>query len=82
MPRTKLSKEDQKTLNKLAELLKKYRLKAGYTSYEVFAYENDISRTQYGKYEAGVTNISLTMLIKILKALNVSLSDFSKELEK
>ena len=51
--------------------------KAGYTNYEYFAYENNISRPQYGKYEAGA-NIQLNTLMKILKALNVSLEEFFK----
>jgi len=57
--------------------LKHFRKKAGYTNYEYFAYENNFSRPQYGKYEAGA-NIQLNTLMKILKALNVSLEEFFK----
>lgn len=64
-------------LKKVAERLKHYRKKAGYTSYEFFAYENGFSRPQYGKYEAGA-NITIATLSKILKALNVSFEEFFK----
>lgn len=69
--------DEQIILKKVGERLKYYRRKAGYTNYEYFAYENDISRPQYGKYEAGA-NIQLNTLIRILKGLNVSLEEFFK----
>lgn len=62
-------------LKKIGERLKYFRKKAGYTNAEYFAYENNISRPQYGKYEAGA-NIQLNTLIKILKAMNVTLEEF------
>jgi transcriptional regulator with XRE-family HTH domain len=62
-------------LKKIGERLRYFRKKAGYTNSEYFAYENNISRPQYGKYEAGA-NIQLNTLIKILKAMNVSLEEF------
>ena len=71
---------ETKKLKQIGERLKFYRKKAGYTNYEYFAYENNISRPQYGKYEAGA-NIQLNTLIKILKALNVSLEEFFKGFE-
>ena len=75
----KKPKADVKTGNedliKLGNRLKYFRKKAGYTSYEYFAYEHGFSRPQYGKYEAGA-NITYTTLTKILKALNVSLDEF------
>jgi transcriptional regulator with XRE-family HTH domain len=65
-------------LKKLGERLKFYRKKAGYTSYEYFAYEHGFSRPQYGKYEAGA-NITFATLSKILKALGISFEEFFKE---
>jgi transcriptional regulator with XRE-family HTH domain len=67
--------EEAKYLKQVGDRLKYYRKKAGYTNYEYFAYENNFSRPQYGKYEAGA-NIQLNTLMKILKALNVSLEEF------
>lgn len=76
------AKTDEKAhLKKVGERLKFYRKKAGYTNYEYFAYENNISRPQYGKYEAGA-NIQLNTLIKILNALDVSLEEFFRGFDK
>ncbi len=76
--RNKMSETDNNEkiyLKKIGERLRYFRKKAGYTNSEYFAYENNISRPQYGKYEAGA-NIQLNTLIKILKAMNVSLEEF------
>ncbi len=59
----------------LGERLRFYRKLKGYTNYEHLAYDVGISRSQYGKYEKG-GNIKFTTLCKILKHLDVSLSDF------
>lgn len=67
-------------LKTIGERLKHFRKKAGYTNYEYFAYDHNISRPQYGKYEAGA-NIQLNTLIKILKALNVTLEEFFKGID-
>lgn len=73
-------KKDIKTeesiyLKKIGERLKFFRKKAGYSNSEYFAYENNLSRPQYGKYEAGA-NIQLNTLIRILKLMNVTLEEF------
>lgn len=72
-----ITEEEKVVLKKIGERLKKFRKEAGFTNYEYFAYENNISRPQYGKYEAGA-NIQLNTLIRILNNLNVSLEDFFK----
>lgn len=77
IPKKTITEEEKIILKKVGERLKQLRKEAGYTSYEYFAYENNISRPQYGKYEAGA-NIQLNTLIRILKSLNISLEDFFK----
>ncbi len=67
--------EESIYLKKIGERLRYFRKKAGYTNSEYFAYENNISRPQYGKYEAGA-NIQLNTLIRILKLMNVTLEEF------
>jgi transcriptional regulator with XRE-family HTH domain len=67
-------------LKKIGERLKYFRKKEGYTNYEYFAYDHNISRPQYGKYEAGA-NIQLNTLFKILKAMNVSPEEFFQGFE-
>lgn len=58
--------------------LRKERKKAGYTSAESFAFENEIGRSQYQAYEKGDVKMRVDTLHKILKALNISLEDFFK----
>jgi transcriptional regulator with XRE-family HTH domain len=76
-PAAKREAEEKKRLKEVGQRLKHYRKKAGFSNYEYFAYEHGFSRPQYGKYEAGA-NIQLNTLMKILKALNVSLEEFFK----
>ena len=78
MTRKPVSKNVAVYQKKIGNRLKELRLKAGYASSESFAYENDISRTQFGKYEAG-GNIQISTLIKILNSLDVSLAEFFKD---
>lgn len=66
------------TLGKFGERLRFFRKLKGFSNYEHFAYEVDISRSQYGKYENG-GNIKLSTLIKILNFLGVSLKEFFSE---
>jgi transcriptional regulator with XRE-family HTH domain len=73
--------DEKMYLKKIGERLKYFRKKAGYNNYEYFAYDHNISRPQYGKYEAGA-NIQLNTLIKILKAMNVTLEEFFKGFNK
>ena len=80
MKKEKLTDAEKKNLKKAGKRLKELRIKAGYKSSELFAYENDFSRAQYAKYEAGA-NITLVTLMKILKAMNVTLREFFKEID-
>lgn len=70
------------TYNKLeaiAQKIKSLRVRAGYTSYENFAYENDLSRVQYWRMEKGC-NFTINYLLKILDIHRISLEDFFKDL--
>jgi len=71
---------DPKTeLKKIGERLKKIRKDKGYSSPDKFAYEHDINRSQYGKYEAGSEDFRLSSLIKVLNKLGMTLEEFFKE---
>lgn len=77
----KSRKTDEKEniyLKKLGKRIKELRIKKGYTNYEYFAFENEIGRAQYGKYETG-GNIQFDTLIRIIKALDISIKDFFSE---
>lgn len=59
----------------IAKKLKYLRVQAGFSNYEDFAYDADIARAQYGKYENGA-NMMITSLVKILKYHKMSLAEF------
>jgi transcriptional regulator with XRE-family HTH domain len=68
----------EENFSQLGSRLKYFRKLRGYTNYERFAYEINISRTQYGKYEAG-GNIKFSTLKKILKHLDITFKEFFQE---
>lgn len=65
-------------LDKLARRIKQLRIAKGYTSYEVFAFENSINRVQYGRYEKGA-DLRYTSLLKVIKALDMTPAEFFAE---
>lgn len=71
----------RKQLEKLANRLRELRIKKGHTNYEQFAYDNNIPRAQYGRYEKG-QDLRFSSLLKVLKALDITLEDFFKDFEK
>ena len=74
---TKTSGEEfDKFLKEIGDRLKNRRIGKGYTSYEQFAFDHNIGRAQYGKYERGTEDLRLSSLFKILKNLDVSWEDF------
>lgn len=74
----KIDIENEEYLKKLGKRIKELRINRGYTNYEYFAFEHNIGRAQYGKYETG-GNIQFNTLVKIIKALNISVKDFFSE---
>ncbi len=66
-------------LQKFGDRLKKIRIKKGYTSVEKFAFDNELSRVLYSNYESGKGNITYKNLLKVTKALGISLKDFFSE---
>ena len=71
-----LDTEDQ--LKKMGVRIKQLRIQKGYTSYEYFAYDHDISRAQFGRYEQG-QDLRLSSLIKIVNAFGMTLQEFFSE---
>ncbi|MEM6718125.1 MAG: helix-turn-helix transcriptional regulator [Bacteroidota bacterium] len=68
----------EENLEKLGKRLKDLRKQKGYRNYEQFAFDHNISRAQYGRYENG-QDLRFSSLLKVLKALDISLEDFFKE---
>lgn len=67
-------------LTEVGKKLKSYREAAGYSSYEHFAYDHNIGRAQYGKYERGTEDMRLSSLFKLLASMGISWEDFFKDM--
>jgi transcriptional regulator with XRE-family HTH domain len=59
----------------IGDRIRELRKKAGYTSQETFAYDAEIPRALYGKYEKG-SNITVASLHRILKYHNITFEQF------
>ncbi len=68
----------EKQLHNLGERFKKLRKERGFSNYEQFAFDNEIPRAQYGRYENG-EDLRFSSLLKVLKAMDISLKDFFSE---
>lgn len=66
-------------LEKIGRKLKELRLEKGYVSAEFFAWEHKIPRVQYWRMEKG-TNFTMSSLLKILDAHNMTLEEFFRDL--
>jgi transcriptional regulator with XRE-family HTH domain len=67
--------EPEEVYKKIGKRLKELRLAAGFTNAEKFAFEHEITRSQYANYEKGM-NMKIGTLLRILRAHNISLTDF------
>jgi transcriptional regulator with XRE-family HTH domain len=67
------------TLKKIGKKLARLRKAAGYNNSDDFAYDHEINRSQYGKYEAGVKDMRISSLTKIVNALGLTLDEFFKD---
>lgn len=68
----------QTELQQIGNRIKTLRKQKGYRSYEIFAYEHNIHRSQWGKYEKGA-NLNFVTLVKVTAMLGVSLKEFFSE---
>jgi transcriptional regulator with XRE-family HTH domain len=62
----------------LGDRIKQLRIAKGYPNYEKFAYDHDIARAQFGRYEKG-EDLRFSSLLKIVKAFDMSLAEFFSE---
>ena len=62
-------------LQRIGQRLKALRKAKGYSNYEQFAYEHNIGRAQYGRYETG-SDLRVSSLLRVLAALEVSPGEF------
>ena len=59
----------------LAKRLKELRVEKGYSNYENFAFDNDLPRAQYGRYEKG-EDLRFSSLMKVIRAYGISPQEF------
>jgi transcriptional regulator with XRE-family HTH domain len=67
---------ETEVLKKIGNRLKKLREDKGFTSYEHFAIEHDLSRMHYWKIEKGKANITIRTLLKILALHKTTIIEF------
>jgi len=63
----------------IAKKLKQLRKVKGYTSYENFAWDNEIPRVQYWRMEKG-TNFTIRTFLRVLDAHDITLKEFFNDL--
>jgi transcriptional regulator with XRE-family HTH domain len=68
-----LDVDDQ--LLKIGNRIEYLRVKKGDSRYETFAYQHEISRAQYGRYQQG-KDLRISSLIKALNSLGAGLKEF------
>ncbi len=73
-----VNKDEELLFKLLGERIKNLRKEAGYTSQETFAYDAEIPRALYGRYEKG-SNLTITSLYKILKFHKIDFETFFKK---
>ena len=76
-PKKKLASKPPE-LKKLAKRIKQLRIQKGYSNYENFAFEHNLPRAQFGRYENG-EDLRFTSLVKIVKAFDMDLKEFFSE---
>ena len=64
----------------IAKKLKTLRIAKGYSSYENFAWDNEIPRVQYWRMEKG-TNFTIRTFLRILDAHKITLQEFFDDLD-
>lgn len=65
---------------KIGEKCRQLRIDLGYTSYETFAQDHELSRRYYWGVENG-QNITIDYLVKLLNIHQVDISDFFNDLD-
>ena len=75
-----ISTEDKHTIKAIADKVKRLRIEQGF-SYEGFAAKNNIHRITYYKFETGEQNFTASVLIKIIRGLGMSLSEFFQDIK-
>jgi transcriptional regulator with XRE-family HTH domain len=74
---------DKVQIKKIAAKAKELRVKSGYT-YEEFALHAGINRNTYFRFEQSEKkgeNYTIALLLKVIRGLNMTVSDFFKDIK-
>ena len=63
---------------KLGKRIKALRIEKGYSNYENFAFDHDLPRAQFGRYEKG-EDLRFSSLMKVIKAFDMTAEEFFAE---
>jgi transcriptional regulator with XRE-family HTH domain len=66
---------EEKLYELIGKRITELRKKSGYSNQETFAYDADIPRALYGRYERG-TNLTINSLYRILKHHKITFEEF------
>lgn len=69
-------KSEKEVLKEIGLRFVQLRKEKGYTSYEHFAIENELSRMHYWQIEKGKANVTIRTLLNILKIHNCTIEEF------
>lgn len=69
-----------KRIEQIAKRLRELRIERGYSSYDFFAWENNIPRVQYFRMEKG-TNFTIRTFLRVLDAHKMTLEEFFKGMD-
>ncbi|MBT1704446.1 helix-turn-helix transcriptional regulator [Chryseosolibacter indicus] len=71
-----VEQDPEEVIKKVGKKMAMLRKKLGYKNSDDFAYDNDVNRSQYGKYEAGSQDLRLKSLIKMVNKLGMTIEEF------
>ena len=74
------SNQNSSRVTQIGTHIKELRIKKGYTSAEIFAYEHELNRISYWRMEKGA-NITMSSLFRILDIHQITLSEFFKDIK-
>ena len=74
------SEQEGARISQIGAHIKDLRIRSGYTSAEIFAYEHELNRISYWRMEKG-TNITMSSLFRILDIHQITLSEFFKDID-
>lgn len=75
----KVAENPSAVLRKIGAKLKKLRKDKGYKNSDAFAYDNEVNRSQYGKYEAGAQDMRISSLVRTINSMGLTLEEFFKD---